>query len=83
MPNRFTQWEYRCALRTDFPLRTFGFNDHLGVMKSVMGELTDSTNRAQGYSLMSIVWSFGGTVGFVTNFFNVLMQLFWLTRVGH
>ena len=35
-----------------------------GVMKSVMGEITDSTNRAQGFSLMPLVWGFGGTMGY-------------------
>ena len=36
-----------------------------GVMKSVMGELTDSTNRAEGFSLMPVVWGFGATIGYV------------------
>ena len=34
-------------------------------MKSVMGELTDSTNRAEGFALMPIVWGLGATVGCV------------------
>ena len=34
-------------------------------MKSVMGEITDSTNRAQGFSLMPVVWGFGATMGYV------------------
>jgi len=37
----------------------------IGVMKSVMGELTDSTNRAEGFALMPVVWGFGATVGYV------------------
>jgi len=37
----------------------------LGVMKSVMGELTDTTNRAEGFSLMPVVWGFGATMGWV------------------
>ena len=36
-----------------------------GVMKSVMGELTDSTNRAEGFSLMPVVWALGVTLGCV------------------
>ncbi|KAG6849101.1 hypothetical protein H0H93_011277, partial [Arthromyces matolae] len=42
-------------------------NSHLflgqGVMKSVMGELTDSTNRAEGFAYMPIVWATGATLG--------------------
>jgi len=71
MSNRVAQWKYRCALR-NLSVRTFDLNDCLGVMKSVMGELTDSTNRAQGYALMPAVWGFGATIGFVarlTRFF--------------
>ncbi|KAF9532628.1 major facilitator superfamily domain-containing protein [Crepidotus variabilis] len=38
-------------------------NGNIGVMKSVMGELTDSTNRAEGFSLLPVVWGFGATMG--------------------
>ncbi|PPQ76530.1 hypothetical protein CVT26_013365 [Gymnopilus dilepis] len=38
-------------------------NGNIGVMKSVMGELTDSSNRAEGFSLMPVVWGFGATIG--------------------
>ncbi|KAL0945390.1 hypothetical protein HGRIS_000884 [Hohenbuehelia grisea] len=38
-------------------------NGNIGVMKSAMGELTDSTNRAEGFSLMPVVWSAGVTIG--------------------
>ncbi|KZT01929.1 MFS general substrate transporter [Laetiporus sulphureus 93-53] len=38
-------------------------NGNIGVMKSMMGELTDHTNMAQGFSFMPIVWSFGATLG--------------------
>ncbi|KAJ7248248.1 major facilitator superfamily domain-containing protein [Mycena haematopus] len=37
-------------------------NGNVGVIKSMMGELTDSTNIAQGMALMPIVWSTGATV---------------------
>jgi len=36
----------------------------IGVMKSVMGELTDSTNRAEGFALVPVVWGFGATIGY-------------------
>src|SRR5260221_11080354 len=36
-----------------------------GVMKSAMGELTDTTNRGEGFSLLSITWGFGATMGYV------------------
>ena len=29
-------------------------------------ELTDSTNMAQGFAMMPVMWSIGGTVGSVT-----------------
>ncbi|KAH6909217.1 major facilitator superfamily domain-containing protein [Coprinopsis sp. MPI-PUGE-AT-0042] len=38
-------------------------NGNIGVMKSVMGELTDSTNRAEGYAYMPVVWATGATLG--------------------
>lgn len=37
-------------------------------MKSAIGELTDSTNRARGFSLIPIVWSAGSTIAYVVNF---------------
>ena len=33
-----------------------------GVMKSVMGEVLDTTNRAKGFALLPVVWSFGSSV---------------------
>ncbi|TCD61847.1 hypothetical protein EIP91_007837 [Steccherinum ochraceum] len=38
-------------------------NGNTGVMKSMMAELTDSTNIAQAFALIPIVWSAGATVG--------------------
>ncbi|KAF8886152.1 major facilitator superfamily domain-containing protein [Infundibulicybe gibba] len=38
-------------------------NGNVGVMKSAMGELTNPSNRAQAYSLMSVVWAAGTTLG--------------------
>ncbi|KAF5359757.1 hypothetical protein D9756_003026 [Leucocoprinus leucothites] len=38
-------------------------NGNIGVMKSVMGELTDTSNRAEGFSLMPVVWATGATLG--------------------
>jgi MFS family permease len=38
-------------------------NGNVGVIKSMMGELTDSSNIAQGMALMPVVWSTGATVG--------------------
>jgi len=39
-----------------------------GVMKSAMGELTDTTNRADAFALMPVVWAFGATMGYVPKF---------------
>ncbi|KAJ8072018.1 hypothetical protein PM082_015576 [Marasmius tenuissimus] len=38
-------------------------NGNVGVMKSTMGDLTDQSNRAEGFSLMPIVWSVGAFCG--------------------
>ncbi|KAF8875897.1 major facilitator superfamily domain-containing protein [Infundibulicybe gibba] len=38
-------------------------NGNVGVMKSAMGELTNSSNRAQGFSLIPIVGAIGATLG--------------------
>ncbi|KAH9054526.1 MFS general substrate transporter [Lactarius vividus] len=38
-------------------------NGNIGVMKSMMAELTDETNIARGVSLMSITWAVGSTMG--------------------
>ncbi|KAG1774828.1 major facilitator superfamily domain-containing protein [Suillus placidus] len=38
-------------------------NGNVGVMKTMMGELTDSTNMAQAFALFPIVWCIGGFVG--------------------
>ncbi|GLB44887.1 putative transporter [Lyophyllum shimeji] len=39
------------------------FNGNIGVSKSVMGEITDSTNVADAFALMPLMWSFGSTAG--------------------
>ena len=75
MSNRTAQWKCRCALH-NLPLYTFASNDYLGVMKSVIGELTDSTNRAQGFALLPAVWCLGATIGFVARQFYVIICLF-------
>ncbi|KAF9652374.1 MFS general substrate transporter [Thelephora ganbajun] len=38
-------------------------NGNLGVLKSMMTELTDSTNRAQASGLLPLVWAIGVTIG--------------------
>ncbi|KAH9054523.1 major facilitator superfamily transporter [Lactarius vividus] len=39
-------------------------NGNTGVMKSMMAELTDETNMAQGFLLLSVTWAVGCTIGF-------------------
>ncbi|KAJ3214167.1 hypothetical protein HK099_007003 [Clydaea vesicula] len=34
-------------------------NGNIGVAKSVLGEITDKTNQAFGFSLFGLVWGFG------------------------
>ncbi|KAI0346548.1 member of major facilitator multidrug-resistance DHA1 sub-family [Trametopsis cervina] len=38
-------------------------NGNIGVLKSMIAEITDSTNLAQAYSYLPISWSTGGTLG--------------------
>lgn len=33
-------------------------------MKSMIAELTDETNMAQGFALIPVTWAIGGTLGF-------------------
>ncbi|KAH7920401.1 MFS transporter [Leucogyrophana mollusca] len=67
---------------------TGALNGNIGVMKSMMGELTDSTNMAQGFALMPIAWSIGVTLGPTIggvlarpqdNFPQVFKGAFWAT----
>ncbi|KAG7444819.1 MFS general substrate transporter [Guyanagaster necrorhizus] len=39
------------------------FNGNIGVSKTVMGELTDSTNIGEAFALMPLIWGLGVTVG--------------------
>ncbi|RXW25540.1 hypothetical protein EST38_g339 [Candolleomyces aberdarensis] len=39
------------------------FNGNIGVSKSVLAEITDSTNIADAYALTPIMWSSGTTIG--------------------
>ncbi|KAG1856207.1 MFS multidrug-resistance DHA1 sub-family [Suillus tomentosus] len=38
-------------------------NGNVGVIKSMMVDITDSTNLAQAYAYMPLAWSTGGTIG--------------------
>ncbi|KAI0039016.1 MFS general substrate transporter [Auriscalpium vulgare] len=38
-------------------------NGNIGVLKSMIAEITDSTNLAQVYAYMPIAWATGGTIG--------------------
>ena len=40
-------------------------NGNIGVLKSILGEITDGTNAAQGFAFLPIVWSTGSTIGYV------------------
>ena len=51
-------------------------NGNIGVMKSMMAELTDETNMARGFSLVPLTWAIGSTVGFDL---SLLSFIFWLT----
>ncbi|KAJ6468335.1 major facilitator superfamily domain-containing protein [Mycena sanguinolenta] len=38
-------------------------NGNIGVMKSAMADLTDRSNRAEGYAYLPIVWAIGASIG--------------------
>ena len=40
-------------------------NGNIGVMKSMLAEITDSTNIGQAYAFMPIAWSTGSALGCV------------------
>jgi len=40
-------------------------NGNIGVLKSMLGEITDDTNIAKGVTFLPIVWSMGSTIGYV------------------
>ncbi|KAF8837652.1 MFS general substrate transporter [Paxillus ammoniavirescens] len=42
---------------------TGALNGNIGVTKSMMGELTDVTNRAQGFAFLPLIWSIGVVLG--------------------
>ncbi|KIK80808.1 hypothetical protein PAXRUDRAFT_15585 [Paxillus rubicundulus Ve08.2h10] len=42
---------------------TGALNGNIGVTKTMMGELTDATNRAQGLALMPMIWYIGAVIG--------------------
>ena len=44
-------------------------------MKSMMGELTDTTNRAEGFALLPITWCFGATMGYVLETLCIINSL--------
>jgi hypothetical protein len=38
-------------------------NGNIGVLKSMIAEITDTSNLAQAYAYLPIAWSTGGTLG--------------------
>ena len=58
----------RSGTTTDLPTSRCAaglLNGNIGVIKSMMAELTDSTNRAQVSVLMPLAWALGVTIGYV------------------
>ena len=53
-------------LQLELPSRCLNemLNGNIGVMKSMMAELTDETNMARGFSLIPMSWAVGSTIGF-------------------
>ncbi|KAJ7698876.1 major facilitator superfamily domain-containing protein [Mycena metata] len=60
-------------------------NGNTGVMKSTMGDLTDASNRAKGFSYLPLVWCVGASLGSLIGtlshpyerFPNVFASVFW------
>src|SRR6266702_450151 len=50
-------------------------NGNMGVMKSMMAELTDESNVARGSSLISVTWAIGGVIGFGTSLLSFVLWL--------
>jgi hypothetical protein len=46
-------------------------NGNIGVMKSMMGEITDATNRAQGFALFPITYAIGNAIGYAFPFRSI------------
>ena len=40
-------------------------NGNVGVLKAMMGEITDDTNAAQGFAFIPMIWSTGTTIAYV------------------
>ncbi|KAH8993670.1 major facilitator superfamily domain-containing protein [Lactarius deliciosus] len=49
-------------------------NGNVGIMKSMMAELTDETNMAQGFLLLSVTWAVGCTIGFGVLHFSFVLR---------
>ncbi len=50
-------------------------NGNVGVMKSMMAELTDETNMARGFSLIPVTWAVGSAIGYGISLLSVVLWL--------
>jgi hypothetical protein len=57
-------------------------NGSVGVMKSMMVELTDETNMARGFSLVTATWAVGGTLGSDISHLSVNILAYDIGSVG-
>ncbi len=57
-------------------------NGNIGVIKSMLAELTDETNMARGFSLIPVIWALGGTIGYgdIAYFLIGWMTIPWVLR---
>ncbi|KAJ8595484.1 MFS general substrate transporter [Rhizopogon salebrosus TDB-379] len=58
-------------------------NGNVGVMKTMVGELTDSTNMAQGFALIPIIWCIGAFIGPLMGGTLARPQDHWPALFGH
>jgi len=42
-------------------------NGNVGIMKSMLAEMTDETNMAQAFALIPLSWATGAAIGYVSS----------------
>jgi hypothetical protein len=62
--------------------RTRALNGNIGIIKSMMGEMTDSTNIATAFGMMPLAWSTGSALGCVPYPLSHLYQVLALICFG-
>ena len=40
-------------------------NGNVGILKAMMGEITDDTNSGQGFAFIPMAWTIGSTIAYI------------------